>query len=634
MTPRRRLATAFVAFAVLAAVVAALRHAQSGSTGPPAPPPVSLADFTAPHLLVPNPGEPPAAPAEVEAFGGHGWIRVAWGSALPGGQDPAHAAGYEVSWHRDGEPARTRRVASSEVQLDGLAEGVDHRIAVRTVDAVGRRSPAVETTGRVGDDGDWRDGLTGLLDDFDDPATTDARRSGSLWHVDGYRGCVNTDNAGGHLLVEMNCGADSAVLRARRPLVLSEVDDDVLGRVGVVTDAAGARGGLTVDLVPGGPDQVGSEEVSDPALPPGAVRVALDDDGARVLAAPDVPTVPDRGSEAATRRGTGVLHRFDVLLTKSGVRVLQDGRQIGSSGAVPAWREATVLLGLRGARGRRSTVRLDAAGFSGAQTPVRGVVETPTVPATQQVLDLDDQAPGVGISRAPLRGATAARLRATVTFAGPVDPAAVVVQLGDARLPAVQAAPAPVVAGVVRQGTAITVVAELPPELLAETGPDSLSPFVLRVAGGRAAMGTVRSSYLEVDTTTTEAPPATTGRPRSTPADELPAGSLVVRDQNNQVLPPDQPLGQRRVVLSITLDPLGAEAVSGSVAGVAGFRLRIDGQLAATVNTARDGPGLGGTYTVGLELGRLPAGRHRVELEVVPVDPAERERSTLVTLEG
>ncbi len=623
-----------VAFAALAGVVAALRHAQDDPTTPPAPPPVSLSDFTAPYLIVTGPGDPPTAPPVVETFGGPGRIRVAWGSALPGQADPAGAAGYEVTWHRDGEPSRTRLVASPEVQLDGLSPNTDHRVAVRSVDAVGRRSPWTEVVGRTGDDGTWRTGLSGLLDDFDDPATTDARRPGSLWHVEGYRGCVNTESVDGRLLVEMNCGEDSAVLRARRPLRLSEVDDDVLGRVGVITDAAGARGGLTVDLVPGGPDRVGSEEIAEPALPPGAIRVAIDDDGARVLTGPDVPTVPDQASGTSTRRGTGVLHRIDVLLTRSGVRVLQDGRQIGSSGAVPTWREATVLLGLHGARGRQGTVQVDVAGFSGAQEPVRGVVEAPTVPATQQVLDLADQAPGIGISRAPLRGAAAARLRTTVTFDGPVDPATIVVQLGDARIPATQSAPSPTAAGVVRRGMAITVVAELPPDLLTEAGPDSLSPFVVRVADGAAALGTVRSSYLEVDSTAVEAPPATTGRPRTKPADELPAGSLVVRDQNNRVVPPDEPLGQRRVVLSVVLDRIGAEAASGSIAGLAGFRLRIDGRLAATVSTARDGPGLGGTYTVGLELGLLPAGQHRVELEVVPVDPKVNERSTLVTLNG
>ena len=619
------------AFAVLVGVVVALRHAQNDPPTNPAPPPVSLADFTGPHLLVTGPGDPPEPPDRVELFGGPHRIRVAWGSALPGVADPARAAGYEVSWHRDGEPARTRLVASTEVELDELPDGVDQRVGVRTVDSVGRRSPWREVVGRTGDDGRWRDGLTGLLDDFDDPGTTDPSRAGSLWHVDGYRSCVNTDTTGGALLVEMNCGADSAVLRARQPLRLSEVDD-VLGRVGVITDAAGARGGLTVDLVPGGPDQVGTEDVADPALPPGAIRVSLDDQGARVLTGPDVPVVPDGGSETATRRGTSVLHRFDVLLTRSGVRVLQDGRQVGGSGAVPAWREATVLIGLRGARGRQSLVRLDVAGFSGERVPARGVVETPTVPATREVLDLADPPPGIGVSRAPLRGATAARLRTTVAFDGPVDPATVVVQLGDARIPAVPTAPAPTSAGVVSRGAAITVVADLPPELLAEAGPDSLTPFVVRVANGRAARGVVRSSYLEVDSTATSPPTPRAARTKPRPADELPAGSVEVRDQDNRVVPADEPLGPRRVVLVITLDRIGAEAVSGSVAGVAGFRLRIDRQLAVVLSTSRDGPGLGGSYTVGLELGEFPTGEHTVELEVVPSDPSGKERSTLVRL--
>ncbi|PRY42324.1 hypothetical protein CLV43_104154 [Umezawaea tangerina] len=618
-----------VGLAVLAGIVVALRHAQSD----PPPEPVLVPDFSAPYLLVTGPRDPPSAPDAVAVSGGPARIRVAWGSALPGRADPAGAAGYEVSWHRDGEEPRLRRVASPEVQLDGLAAGVDYAIGVRTVDAFGRRSGWTDAVGRTGDDGDWRTGLTGLLDDFDDPASTDPRRTGSLWHLEGYRGCVNTGNAGGQLVVEMNCGADSAVLRARRPLVLSDVDG-VLGRVGVVTDAAGSRGLLTVDLVPGGPDQVGSTEVADPALPSGAVRVVVGDTGARVLTGPDVPTAADPSSPGSSRRGTGVLHRIDVLVTTTGVRVLQDGGVIGTSGAVPTWREATVLIGVRGPQGRESRVRLDAAGFSGPRTDVRGVVEVPTTPATQEVLDLQDPAPGIGVSRAPLRGATAARMRTTVAFAGPADPSGLVVQLGDRRIPAVATASAPVVDGVARLGAAVTVVAEVPPDLLTADGPDSLTPFVLRMPGAHDAKGTVRSSYLEIDSTVDASP-----GPRATPSaparvDELPPGTVEVRDQDDRPVALDTPLGARRVVLAIAVDGIAAEGATGSVAGVAGFQLRIDGRLAASVPTAREGPGVGGEYTVGVELGRLPTGKHTIELRVLPVDPAVAQRSTLVRLES
>ncbi|MET1075748.1 MAG: fibronectin type III domain-containing protein [Umezawaea sp.] len=627
MTPRRRLGTAMAGLAVLAGIVVALRHAQSDSP----PDPVLVPDFSAPYLLVTGPREPPSAPDEVAALGDPARIRVAWGSALPGRADPSGAAGYEVTWHRDGEEPRTRVVASPEVDLEGLAAGTDYRIGVRTVDAIGRRSPWTDVVGRTGNDGDWRGGLTGLLDDFDDPASTDPRRTGSLWHLDGYRGCVNTGTAGGRLVVEMNCGADSAVLRARRPLVLSDVDG-VLGRVGVITDAAGSRGLLTVDLVPGGPDQIGSNEVADPALPPGALRVVVGDAGARVLTGPDVPTVADPSSSGSPRRGTGVLHRIDVLVTTTGVRVLQDGGEIGSSGAVPAWREATVLIGVRGPQGRESRVRLDAAGFSGPRRDVRTVVEVPTTPATQEVLDVQDPAPGIGVSRAPLRGAAAARLRATVAFAGPADPAALVVQLGDRRIPAVATAAPPVVDGVARLGAAVTVVAEVPPDLLTAEGPDSLTPFVLRMPGAHAAKGTVRSSYLEVDSTVdgSPSPQAAPGGPGR--ADEPPTGSVEVRDQDDRPVPLDVPLGARRVVLAISLDGIAAEGATGAEAGAAGFQRRIDGRLAASVPTAREGPGVGGEYTVGLELGKLGTGKHTIELRVIPADPAGVERSTLVRL--
>jgi hypothetical protein len=618
MTPRWRLGVASACLVVLTGLVVALHHAQEASP----PETFSLSDFAAPHLLVTDPREPPRPPAALEAHGGPSRTRIAWGSALTGQTDPSGAAGYEVTWHRDGEPARTRRVASPEVQLDDLAIDTDYEVGVRSVDAFGRRSAWTTVRARAGDDGDWRSGLTGLLEDFDDPGTIDPSRVSSRWHLDGYRGCVNTGTDPVGLVVEMICGADSAVLRARTPLRLSEVDGE-LGRVGVLTDVAGPRGALTVDLVPGSPDRIGSTEL-DRGLPREAVRVVVDDHGARVLTGTDVPSVPGSWTAAAPRRGTGVLHRFDVVLTTSGVQVLQDGALVGSSGAVPWWRVATVLIGLHGAGARQNRAHVDAIGFTGARSPVRGVVETTVVPGTQQVLDPDEAAPGVGISRGPLRGASAARLRATVLFDGSADPAQLVAQLGDVRVPL-----RPEVSGVV--GGAVTVVGDLPPELLGAAGPDSLTPFVLRMPGGRASRGVVRAGYLEIESTS-DGPPTQPSRLDRRSADVLPTPTIAVHGVDDRPVLAGEVLGPVRVVLRIGLDGIAAEAGGGSVAGVAGFQIRIDSALVASVPTTRGGPGLGGDYAVGLELGRLPPGEHVVELRVFPVERGVAEQSALLTV--
>jgi hypothetical protein len=142
----------------------------------------------------------------------------------------------------------------------------------------------------------------------------------------------------------------------------------------------------------------------------------------------------------------------------------------------------------------------------------------------------------------------------------------------------------------------------------------------------------VRSGYLEIESTSDgpPTPPAPLSGARS--ADVLPSPTVVLHDTNDRPVPPGQVLGPIRVVLRIGLDGVAAEAGSGSVAGVAGFQLRIDGRLAASVPTARDGPGLGGDHTIGMDLGTLPVGDHVLEVRVFPVDRGVAERSALLTV--
>ncbi len=462
------------------------------------------------------------------------------------------ASGYEV----DG-----RLVASPEIAGSG-------RPQVRAVDAFGRRSSPRRAGERPVDDS-WRRAFAGGLDDFDD--TFLERR----YHLSGRRGCVNPHSgSGGRLVIDMPCGNDTAVLRSRRLLRLDESDE--LGRVAVVTDAAGPRGELVLDLVPGTPDTIA------PVPPADAVRVVVDD------------------SVAPGTRGGGVLHRFEVVPTRSGVRVLRDGAQIAESPVVPRWREAAVLIGVTPPPAYPGRVEVDAVGISGPLQPVDEVTETRVVAGTLRVLDPDEEAPGIGTARAPLRGASSARLRATVRIGAGGDLNGLVAQLGPVRVPM-----RPVVSGwsSARDGE-LTVTADVPSGLLGEAGPDALAPFVLRMPG--ASQAQVLESYLEVPGLS----PARMGNAPPEPAPVLP----VMTAQFIAVAPNEATLG-------ITLDAASAR----SVAPVAGFEVYVDSGHAATVPMPG---GVGGRHELRLSL----KGSHNVEVRLRPEDPGRQTDSVWLEL--
>ncbi|NKE56997.1 hypothetical protein FXN61_09165 [Lentzea sp. PSKA42] len=411
MTPRRRVIAAVGATAVLIAAVLVLRQADDTPERPSSEP-VRLTRYTTDFITLPSQSAAPEPPSTVWSSDG----RVHW-TPVPG------VSGYEVNG---------RLVASPEVAASGRPD-------VRAVDGFGQRSLPVRAEERPGDDG-WRRAVNGWLDDFDD--TFLERR----YHLSGRRGCVNPGSgSGGRLVIDMPCGNDAAVLRARTLLQLNDADE--LGRVVVVTDAAGPHGKLVLDLVPGTPDRLG------PVPPADAVRVVVDD------------------SVSPGTRGAGVLHRFEVVLTRGGVRVLQDGAQIATSPVVPQWREASVLIGVTPPPSFPGRVEIDAVGITGPLQPMPEVIETPIVAGTLRVLEPDEEAPGIGVARAPLRGAPSARLRATVRIGDGGDPNGLVAQLGSARLPL-----RPVVSGwSAAEGSELTVTGDVPAELLGSAGPDALS---------------------------------------------------------------------------------------------------------------------------------------------------------------
>jgi hypothetical protein len=595
---------------------------------------VQIERFAADYVVLPAPGRRPTPPTTVDAVpAGADALRVSWADALPGGQAPSGAAGYEVRWRRDGAQWRSRLVATPDVLLDRLPDD-RHQIEVRTVDAFGRRSAPAATTATPRATSDrWTTALTGMFDDFTHP-----ERVAERWHLSGYRGCVDVvAERGGGLPIELGCGADLAVLRARQPMTLTApTATGELGRVAVRTDTAGVGGELTVTLAPGPVDRVGADTRRDSqlaerdgSLPGGTIQVVFDLYGVHVFAAPDVPAVTPGRLEVlpAQVRGPGVPHLFEVVLTTAGLRVYQDGIAVAVAGVVPSWSSASVLLGFRGPDRRRSRVHLTAAGFSGPATPVPPVVEVPVNAGTQRVLGLDEQSPQLGIARTPLMAAASARLVATIMVAGGMDPRGVVVQFGDRRVPAVPVVPAP--SG--EHGAALTVVADVPPELLGATGADSITPFVLRAPGANQQVRLVET-YLEVtpvgDVRPPPPPELKQGRERG--PDMLPAIHALLCNSAGEPLTAAVVPDYGQVVLDVRLDASINQWETGAVGGVQGFQLWLDGRLAAGVPTRADGPGLGGRHALSIAVGGLAKGPHVLEVREYAMDGTERPVSAVL----
>lgn len=462
------------------------------------------------------------------------------------------AAGYEVFG---------RLVASPEIAGSGRPD-------VRAVDAFGQRSIPVRAEERPADD-TWRQAYAGSLDDFDD--TFLERR----YHLSGRRGCVNpSSGSNGRLVIDMPCGADTAVLRARSLLRLNEADE--LGRVAVVTDAAGPHGKLELDLVPGTPDHVG------PVPPADAIRVVVDD------------------SVAPGTRGAGILHRFEVVLTRTGVRVLQDGAQIAASSVVPQWREASVLVGMTPPPAYPGRVVVDALGLSGSKPPVDEVTETLLVAGTLRVLEPDEEAPGIGVARTPLREAPSARLRATIRIGDGGDVNGLVAQLGSARVPL-----RPVVSGWSgAQDSELTVAGDVPASLLGPAGPDALTPFVLRMPG--ASQAQVLESYLEV-------PGRSPVKLENAPDEPAPVLPVMTAEFTA--------VTTNEATLVVALDGSAAR----SVARVAGFEVYVDSGHVATMPMPG---GVGGRHELRISL----KGSHNVEVRLRPEDPLAQTDSRWLDL--
>ncbi|MFL6122777.1 hypothetical protein [Actinophytocola sp.] len=638
MPSRTRVLIWLGAVALIAGAVVALRTTDephsSDTHSDDRPKPVVVNRYAADYVVLPTPDHRPGAPAKVTATP-VGWsgLRVSWADGLPGGRAPYGAAGYEVRWRQGGE-WHTRLVAAPDVLLDPLEDGHRVEVEVRTVDAFGQRSaPAVvdqEPPQATGDRS--MPPLSGLFDDFSVPA-----RLAEHWHLSGYRGCVDVvSEYGNGLPIDLGCGADVAVLRARQPMTLTAPGPTgEIGRVAVRTDSAAAGGELTIALVPGPTDRVGVDTRRagqfpdrDPTLPGGTIRVGVDASGVRVSAAPDVPGVAPGPSDvlAAPKRGPGVPHLFEVVLTTTGVRVYQDGTAVAVAGVVPTWPSASVLLGFRGPDERRSRVHVLAAGFSGPATEVPAVNEVPVNPGTQRVLDLTEQSPQLGIARTPLRTAASARLVATIMVASGMDPNGVVAQFGDLRVPArpVVAAPS------AEDGAALTVAADVPAALLGASGGDSISPFVLRAPGASQQVRLVET-YLEVTPIGGGRPPALKIEPGRQPGPNMtPSIDAVLCNSAGEPLTTAVIPRRGQVLLKVSLDASSNQWETGAIGGVQGFQVWLDGRLIAGVPTRADGPGLGGRHVLSIVTAGMTRGSHVMEVREYAMNGTDRPTSAVL----
>ncbi|MBB5958924.1 hypothetical protein FHS29_005533 [Saccharothrix tamanrassetensis] len=598
---RRRIAAIAAGVVLFGGVVAVLRSTGTGDPNPrastSAPPPTSLAPFAAEGVLVSTPGAPPEQPADLRVVPGPRRLQVRWSGK--------EAPGYEVRWGRDGRLDRTKLIAQSATQLDGLDDGVRYQVEVRAVDAFGQRSEPsrAEGTSRTPDLGEYA-----LLDRFDRPDAPDPTRWRLATRTNCARATPGQGDDGARLVISSNCAAAAASLRSRTPFVLRDADD--LGRFIVETDAPGADGELAVDLVPGP-----VSTVSGHGLPPDAIRLRVMSGNGKtsvdVLTAEGTPTTSTR---AVPTLEQGLSHRWELALRRDGARVLLDGEVVATSPAVPRWREATALVSVSGPTGQRVNVSLVAFDAAPAAAP-------PFVPSPEvRVAVAPDAAPSTGT---PLRGVTGGLLRMTLLHTDPSPTAPeFALAVGDTRVPLRPAVPgAPW-----RETVGYPVVADLPASALVLDG-DRLPVTVL--TGVR-----VQATHVDL-----ELAPAPDAPPAPKPSvDKVPLSGLeqvlarangTVLDAGGRPVPEGSPIRRGRVVFDLTLDGRSGQRGAG-LAGLAGFTVRLDGDRVAAVPTDLGGPGVAGVYRLALNTGGLSFGPHMIEVKLFSTSPDVRPTSAFV----
>lgn len=621
-------------------------------TSTPFPPPqTTVRAFADKRVLVPEAGKPPAPPAELKVRPSKGRLVVSWSAADTGEPEPEGAAGYEVQWGRSGNLDRVRLVAEPVVQLDGLVEGYEYLVQVRTVDSFGQRSEPISVASTAIDYEADRTGYT-FADRFDgEPALDPAK-----WSLTRYPLCGTADGGEGdnahRLIINARCGSETQLtLRSRTPFRLlprAQAKNGELGRMVVATDAPGPNSELTIDLVPGAANVVGCLTCTsttspqpgraglDRTLPPGTIRVRLAGTPARfgrpasttvqVLTGPGVPTRhrPVRVEQPRPPR-IGVSVRWEVVFRVDGILVQRNGVTVGGAHIVPQWTEATALLGMTTDSLAGLHNGLDLVGFTGAPTETPPLVPAPPVNVAELLSPSTPPGsePRTYAAGRDLAGVRGGRLWLALVPAEPLPKRTgrFTVDVAGRELPLHPAVDGqPMVPGAI-----YPMVADLPADaVLLDPGADQVSIEVRAEMPADARGGaTVAKAELELigDPSGGFRAPRTEesgiGSPEVRP--ELARPEVRLLNAAGTPIPENEPVPRGRLVIDIVLNGQAGQVYAGELAGLAGVEVSLDQRKIAGIPTTADGPGVGGSWRLALNTDGLAPGGHTIQVRTVGV---------------
>ncbi|WP_436493225.1 hypothetical protein [Actinokineospora sp. HUAS TT18] len=631
----RRAAIIVAGVVVIGGAVAVLRSPDQAVDQPkPVPPPqTTVKEFAGDTVVIPSPGNPPAQPAGLSVEAGPQRLLVAWGPQRTGQPEPERAAGYEIRWGRDGTLNNVRLLSQPVAQLDALDNDVPYQIEVRTIDSFGKRSMPALTMG------------TPKAPDSEPPWTFVDRFASrvvpepSRWRVAGTSDCGRATRGEGQdgkrMVVSGQCGAEPVVLRSRAPFRLRDTPvDGEFGRLVLGTDHPGQAGELTIDFAPGPVDLVGPVNGSthagapglardEPGLPPGSIRVRIV--GGQVPAAQVLvpPGTARLGKPVAVTpmapAEIGISTRWEVVFRTDGVHLLQDGKVVGGGDVLPAWREATALLGFIGGPGGLHAA-VDVVGFLGAETAPPVLVAPPVLDTGRVIVEAGTQltSPSGG---ARVEGAVGGQLRVTLVPTNPIPAAEeFTIDVGGKEFPA-----RPAIAGQpLIRGVRYPIVADLPAEALILRSDGDTLP--VRVRGPfRRGEGAARVVSASIELV---APPGAVSAAAGSGTDvPLPRTRLALArpsarflDSAGQPLATDAAVPRGRLVLEVAADGPGGQRLGGELAGLAGVEVRLDGEKIAGIPTVADGPGVAGIWRLALNTTGLGEGSHTIEVKAIGVD--------------